>query len=148
MAHDLTQPERPADADPSGAVPAARRDDAAPSDAERPLSSELRDQARAVGDRLKESLHGQVTGRVVRGVGRLLRQLGNRRGPAADEAPHDLTDTPPEAAPAPASAPADAPERPPAAPDLEALLAQFHERRQARERRRLERRRVQAAVPP
>jgi len=119
---------------------------ATPTDAEQartdesPLARELRNQARAVGDRLKESLNGQVTGRVVRGVSRLIRHLGARHAPEADPgdpAPAAAAPTAPPTPP-PADEPAD---KPPPAVDEETLLAQFRQRRQAREARRAQRQR-------
>jgi S-DNA-T family DNA segregation ATPase FtsK/SpoIIIE len=111
-----------------------------------PLARELREQARAVGDRLKESLDGQVTGRVVRGVGRLLRHFGNRAGPALVASPADGQD---EGSGAAAPAAAVAPRRAPrAAPDVDHLLAQFRQRRQAREDRRAQRQVERGAAAP
>ncbi len=133
-------PDSPATPAGSNADPAAGR-----------ISRELREQARAVGDRLKESLDGQVTGRVVRGVGRLFRQLGNRG------APTDTVATPAGQSPAPAPSPVVAKaSTAPRGPDpdtvaVDRLLAQFQQRRQAREGRRCQRQRerelCQASIP-
>jgi S-DNA-T family DNA segregation ATPase FtsK/SpoIIIE len=75
---------------------------------------------------------------VVRGVGRLLRRLGGNRDlpVAAASEPGKSAETPMAVAAAPS-----APLRPgPAAVDLEQLLAQFKQRRQARENRQAQRR--------
>ena len=132
------------EAGPGAAVAAGPGHDAAAVTDDRALAHELRQQARAVGDRLKESLNGQVTGRVVRSVGRLIRQLGHRRPPAGP-APTAPVPVVPSAG-AECQPPEDAPSVPVAPLDEAALLAQFRQRREAREARRSQRRRDRDAA--
>jgi S-DNA-T family DNA segregation ATPase FtsK/SpoIIIE len=114
------------------------------------FARQLRAQARAVGDRLKDSLDGQVTGRVVRGVGQLIRRFGTPNPPATKPAPDATADRGGSTLPAtgrersPVQTASD-----PEPVDETALLARFHQRRQERENRRAlqgERRRL--PLPP